>query len=453
MAARTLYVHRPLTNAADLIAWAKGQGFATTMLPDDLHVTEAYSREPFDWSGLRPDPGHVLAASGARTVQAFGKAIVLTFESPKLQERWRQFRAAGASWDFPDYSPHVTFTYDPGSVDLAKVMPYGGPLMFGGEDFAEIDDEWSSNLQEKTRTTPRLGYGTMTDLLVAGFEVKSTGSADSGEFEGYGSVFGNVDSHGDVVVPGAFAAGLAEMKAAGRQVAMHLEHGVIERGGRRSIGTWTFVGEDSQGLHVKGKVAGMDTETGRYTHARIRDKALSGLSIGFRVRQGGAVLGTKAAAMRAGARRVLRDVAVEEISLVDTPSNAQSLVLQVKAQGALLDTDRARSGIAALMSLHQRVLAGDTVPTAEDRADFLSHLQEVEHAMGGPLLETGTKSAPTTRRECEDALRDAGFTRSQAARLAATAFIEAPAQRDAGGEQARTAETKAAFDELMAVLG
>lgn len=446
MAARTLYVHRTLTNAADLIAWAKGQGFATTMLPDDLHVTEAYSREPFDWSALRPDPGHVLAAGGARTVQAFGKAIVLTFESPKLQERWQQLRAAGASWDFPDYSPHVTFTYEPGSVDLAKVEPFQGPLMFGSEDFAEIDDSWSSNLQEKNRPATLLGFGTMTDLLVSAFEVKASGSADSGEFEGYGSVFGNVDSHGDVVVQGAFAAGLAELEQSGRKVAMHLNHGLPQLGGRRGIGAWTFVGEDSKGLHVKGKVAGMDTETGRYYYAGIRDGAFPGLSIGYRVRPNGAEFGTKAAAIVRGARRVLKDVAIEEISIVDTPSNAHSLVLQVKAQGLLLDPDRARAGLRALMALQEDV--------AEPmRDEFKSHLLELQVALGVPAHEVGTKAAPTTRRECEDALRDAGFTRSWAARLAAAAFTDTPAQRDAGGGQASLPESKAAFDELMAVLG
>lgn len=34
--------------------------------------------------------------------------------------------------------------------------------------------------------------------------------SDSGEFEGYGSVFGVKDSHDDVVMSGAFAASLRE---------------------------------------------------------------------------------------------------------------------------------------------------------------------------------------------------------------------------------------------------
>ena len=44
--------------------------------------------------------------------------------------------------------------------------------------------------------------------------------SDSGEFEGYGSVFGVEDSYSDVVVRGAFAATLEKWKAKGRLPAM-----------------------------------------------------------------------------------------------------------------------------------------------------------------------------------------------------------------------------------------
>ena len=49
---------------------------------------------------------------------------------------------------------------------------------------------------------------------------------DAMSFEGYGAVFGNVDSYGDVIAPGAFAAYLADVEA-GKQnwPAMLLQHG------------------------------------------------------------------------------------------------------------------------------------------------------------------------------------------------------------------------------------
>lgn len=451
-APRTLYVSRPLINGEDLIAWAKAQGFPTAMLPGDLHTTIAYSREPFDWSGLEPAGGQLVAPMTARSIQQFGKATVLGFESPELHGRWQLLRQAGASWDFPSYQPHVTFTYDPGDVPLDQVQPYRGPLLFGPEVFAEINDDWSSNLEEKSRAAPILGFGPMTDLFVAPFEVKAAaGSADTGEFEGYGAVFNNVDWHGDVIVPGAFSRGLAERKAAGRSVAMHLNHGLPQLLGRRGVGVWKALTEDSRGLEVKGKVSGMNTEAGRLLYEGIKDGALPGMSIGYVVRPNGAEFGTKAAAIATGARRVLRDIALEEISIVDTPSNAQSLVLQVKAQGIMFDQDRARAGIAALMALHDRAMVGHAAPTAADRAEFLSHLQDLQHAVGGPALDAGTKAAPATVREFEATLRDVGFSHSQARDIAAAGFPKTLARDEPGG-QATPPEAKSALSSVLAEI-
>jgi HK97 family phage prohead protease len=291
----------------------------------------------------------------------------------------------------------------------------------------------------------------MDDIFVAGFEAKAAGAPDSGEFEGYGAVFGNVDWHGDVIVPGAFTKGLTERKAAGRRVAMHVNHGLPQLLGRRGVGVWLNIEEDSRGLQVKGKISAMNTETGRVLYEGIKDGAFPGLSIGYVVRPNGAEYGTKAAGVAAGAKRVLRDVALEEISIVDTPSNAQSLVLQVKAQSVIVDSDRARAGISALMALHQRTMTGHAAPTAADRAEFLSHLQDLQHAMGGALPESGTKSVPTTVREFEAALRDVGFSHSQARDIAAAGFPKTLARDEPGG-QATPPEAKSELSSLLAEI-
>ncbi len=149
-APRTLYVSRKLKNAADVIAWAKSQGFTTTMPAAELHVTIACSRTPVDWMAITPTwQGEELKvdAGGPRLVEAFGEAIVLLFNSGDLQWRHREIREAGASWDHPEYQPHVTFTYDPGEVDLSKVQPYNGPLVFGAEIFAEVDANWQAKIE------------------------------------------------------------------------------------------------------------------------------------------------------------------------------------------------------------------------------------------------------------------------------------------------------------------
>lgn len=155
---RTLYVSRKLKNADDLIAWAKGQGFAKTVPTDELHVTIAFSRTPVDWmkcgagwTGQNNNGDIVVEPGGARLVEPLGDkgAIVLLFNSAELSWRNRDIVNAGASWDWPDYQPHVTITYEGAGVDLDKVEPYRGKLVFGPEIFAEVDEDWKDKVTEK----------------------------------------------------------------------------------------------------------------------------------------------------------------------------------------------------------------------------------------------------------------------------------------------------------------
>ena len=143
---KTLYVHRPLLNGDQVRAWAASQGIASTLPAGDMHVTIAFSREPVDWSSLTPDQGTLTAVGGTRFAHQFAPkakdngALVLRFESPALDARWKAFCDAGASWDFPEYSPHITLTYSVPEVDTASIQPYEGPLVFGPEEFGEVND-------------------------------------------------------------------------------------------------------------------------------------------------------------------------------------------------------------------------------------------------------------------------------------------------------------------------
>jgi hypothetical protein len=142
---QTLYVHRPLLNADNVIAWAKANGFETTLLPSDMHVTVAFSKVKVDWSKVSPRQDEVVVNGGQRQLDVFGiddkKATVLRFESPELIERWKEFNAAGASWDWPDYKPHVTISYN--GIDNSEFEEaYGGELRFGPEIFAPVNEDW-----------------------------------------------------------------------------------------------------------------------------------------------------------------------------------------------------------------------------------------------------------------------------------------------------------------------
>lgn len=155
-APRSLYVRRDLVNAQEFIAWAKAQGFETTLEADDLHVTIAYSRQPLDWMKVESawdseDGQLIVPPGGARLVEPLGDkgAVVLLFNSSALSWRHENIIRAGASHDFPEFQPHVTITYaKPEGMDLAKVEPFRGKLIFGPEIFEPLDDDWASKIEE-----------------------------------------------------------------------------------------------------------------------------------------------------------------------------------------------------------------------------------------------------------------------------------------------------------------
>lgn len=143
---RSLYMRRDVLNAKDIRSWAKSQGFQTAMPANQMHVTIIYSKEPVDWLkigsndwGADKDGNITIAPGGPRVVEQFGEAIVLAFSNSDLAYRNMRAREEGASYDFPDYTPHITFTYNlPPHIDLANVEPYRGKIILGPEIFEEI---------------------------------------------------------------------------------------------------------------------------------------------------------------------------------------------------------------------------------------------------------------------------------------------------------------------------
>ncbi len=141
-------------------------------------------------------------------------------------------------------------------------------------------------------------------------------------FSGYGSVFGNVDSYGDVVASGAFRASLEEHKAAGTSPLMLLNHDAWDQ---LPIGIWTSLEEDAYGLKITGQL--LDTAMGRDTYTALKSGAISGLSIGFRV---------KAFEVRQthdDPLRTITEADLIEVSVVTLPANVKARVQAVKSMG------------------------------------------------------------------------------------------------------------------------
>ena len=152
---------------------------------------------------------------------------------------------------------------------------------------------------------------------VRSFALQIKAAADDGTIEGYGSVFGVRDNYDDVIAKGAFAATLAEHKAAGTMPAMLWQHECDE-----PIGVWTDMVEDEKGLLLKGRLA-LDVTRGKEAHALLKMGALNGLSIGF--------LSKQWAYDRETDVRTLTEIELWEVSLVTFPANEKARVTNVKS--------------------------------------------------------------------------------------------------------------------------
>ncbi len=148
-------------------------------------------------------------------------------------------------------------------------------------------------------------------------ETKRANITATGEFSGYASTFGgDPDSHGDIILPGAFTRALATHAARDTAPALLWVHDH-----KTPIGKWLSFEQDSTGLLVKGKLT-LATRQAADAYALMKDGAVS-LSIGYAVAPGGA--------SRAGGIRTIRDIAIlDEISLLPIPSNKNARVIEVK---------------------------------------------------------------------------------------------------------------------------
>ena len=145
-----------------------------------------------------------------------------------------------------------------------------------------------------------------------------------GHFTGYASLFGVPDLGRDTVAPGAFAASLARRGPGG--VRMLWQHDPAE-----PIGTWLSLAEDARGLRVAGRL-NLAVQRAREIDALMRDRALDGLSIGFRVVR---------AVPERGGRRLLA-VDLWEVSLVTFPLQPDARVSRAARPHPTLPMPRLR---------------------------------------------------------------------------------------------------------------
>lgn len=171
-------------------------------------------------------------------------------------------------------------------------------------------------------------------------EIKA-GKDDDGSmtFSGYGAYFNNIDSYGDIIVPGAFKNAVNYAKRTGDYPALMVQHGAD---GYTPVGIFTKMTEDENGLYVEGKLA--DTERGReyYTLMKMEPRpAIKGMSIGYFTRKAEYPSEENRKSFPKGCTRKILDVELVEISLVTVPANKKATITGVKSEFIVRDAEKA----------------------------------------------------------------------------------------------------------------
>ncbi|WP_428718573.1 HK97 family phage prohead protease [Undibacterium curvum] len=157
------------------------------------------------------------------------------------------------------------------------------------------------------------------------FAFKTDSVNEDGTFSGYGSVFGNVDSYGEIVAPGAFKESIAAIKASGDPLPALWQHRWAE-----PIGGYDLLEEDERGLKVEGWLLTGQIPRAAEAHALMKHRVVKGLSIGYYVLED--------SWNEKDRIRTLTKLDLQEISIVTFPANVEAQVESVKsilAQGNL----------------------------------------------------------------------------------------------------------------------
>jgi len=133
-------------------------------------------------------------------------------------------------------------------------------------------------------------------------------------FEGYASVFGGVDAFGDTILKGAFSDSLENMKRRPLMLYGHSSSNVV--------GKWIEILEDEIGLYCRGEFTPNHT-LANDVYSSAKHGAIDGLSIGFRIPEGGSE------ELENGGRRITK-VDLVEISIVGFPADDAARVSAIK---------------------------------------------------------------------------------------------------------------------------
>ncbi|MFF2525903.1 HK97 family phage prohead protease [Streptomyces liangshanensis] len=248
--------------------------------------------------------------------------------------------------------------------------------------------------------------------------IKAAGPADGlaeGQFRALVSVFGNEDSMGDVIAPGAFAQVLAEWKASGDPIPVVWSHKWGDAFAH--IGSVLEATETADGLEVLAQIEDMDTNpTAKHVHGLLKGRRIKQFSFAYDVGEGGWVETDDTVAHPWGEYyEIKRFSALFEVGPCLVGANQQTDLLAAKAadlaRGAKAGRVLSQANYDALASAHASI--GDVLTAATPEKTR----QTSPPTPGGatPVQDTGQQPPEETAAVTPAAAKSPALTPAQVA--------------------------------------
>lgn len=175
-------------------------------------------------------------------------------------------------------------------------------------------------------------------IELVGFKAGPDDGLDEGQFTAYASVFGNVDSYGDVVMPGAFAKTLVEWAKSGDPIPLLFGHNMSDPD--FNIGHVVSAEEDAVGLKVTCQID-LEGTKGKQTYRMLKGRRIRQMSFAYDEIESGPATHDGEHVWE------LRELKLYEVSVVTIGANQETEILAVKsiptvAERALRDVKAGR---------------------------------------------------------------------------------------------------------------
>lgn len=154
----------------------------------------------------------------------------------------------------------------------------------------------------------------MKNLRFKNFEISETKQEDDGRLRisGWAAYFGNIDSYGDIIEPGAFSKTLIERKD---RIAFCYQHDIWN-----PIGKIELIEERDKGLWIDVLISGAEDDI----KTKVKEGILKEMSIGYRT------VNSKSEIRDSQEVNILTEIKLIEVSLVTVAANPLAVIESMK---------------------------------------------------------------------------------------------------------------------------